>query len=156
MGPLRSPSCIETTRTLACNGAARLSLLPLQTGFNLQLGGHIQRRCGAGISSSPTLCSRPFRLLVLVNVILAEYAGNKKPLHLRGHSFVAFSPHLAEIIRRNWHPSLPLRRVGCRASQGRIPPPLLMRFSICRVFSCLCTNNCIVSIPNSVEKCQGF
>ena len=63
-----------------------------------------------------------------------EYAGNKKPLHLRGYSIVAFSPHLAECFRRNWHPSLQLRRAGCRASQGRIPPPLLMR-SVCATYS---------------------
>jgi hypothetical protein len=55
----------------------------------------------------------------------------KKTPANQGVSFVDYSPHLAnEIIRRNWH--LPLRHCkgGCRASQGRFPPPLLMRAAI--------------------------
>lgn len=57
--------------TAACNGATRHSLLARpRRAFNLQLGGHFQRRRSAGISAPPTLCSRIRRLLVLVNVIL--------------------------------------------------------------------------------------
>jgi len=72
--------------------------------FNLQLRGHIQRWCGAGISSSPTLCSRPYRLLVLIKVVLFYKAVNKKPLHLRGLAALLF-PSSCGIFRRNWHPS---------------------------------------------------
>jgi len=63
---------VSSYNTPASNGANRHSLLT-DKAFNLQLRGHIQRRCGAGISSAPTLCSRPWRLLVLITVILFKH-----------------------------------------------------------------------------------
>ena len=38
--------------------------------FNPQLEGHIPCWYGIGISSSPTLCTHPFHVLVLVTVVL--------------------------------------------------------------------------------------
>ena len=113
--------------TLAFNGATRHSLLPslrvstcnLEVIFNAgaALASHLRQLSGAVrdvYSSSSMFFALDTRAI-------------KKPLHFRGYSFFAFSPHLAEIFRRNWHPLLQLRRAGCRASKGRIPPPLLMR-----------------------------
>src|ERR1051326_4961658 len=45
---------------------------------------------------------------------------------------------------------------GLSGFTGPYPSTSLDEISLCRVFSCLCTNNCIVSIPNRIEKCQGL
>jgi hypothetical protein len=127
--------------TLIANGINRRRFTGKKA-FNRQLGGHIQRWYGAGISAPPTLCTRPKRLLVLFFVVLLRIldlgyqisilcAVYKKPPEIQGLSFFDYSPHLADrSIRRNWH--LPLRHCkgGCRASQGRFPPPLLMRAAL--------------------------
>jgi len=80
--------CYENrlSNTPACNGTNRLDLLP-QWRFNLQLRDHFQRWCGIDFSASSTLCSRPWRLLVLFKVIHVILTGKvpmcsaiKKPL----------------------------------------------------------------------------
>ena len=94
--------------TLTCNGANRLSLPPDRK-FNLQLRGHIQHWCGVDFSSSSTLCSRPWRLLVLFTVVIVNLTGKvhyaqptKKPLHIRGQLHWLF-PSSCGMLRRNWH-----------------------------------------------------
>lgn len=52
---------------------------PIKKAFNLQLRGHIQRWCGAGISSPPALCTRPCRLLVLIKVVTVYKQATKNP-----------------------------------------------------------------------------
>ena len=104
-------SCMRVfNNTLTCNGVNRLSL-PLRKKFNLQLRGHIQRWCDIDFSSSSTLCSRPWRLLVLFTVIIVYLTGKvhnvqptKKPLHLRGQLRWPV-PSSCGMLRRNWHPS---------------------------------------------------
>jgi len=101
--------------------------------FNLQLGGHIQYWNGVGISSAPTLCSRPWHLLVLFTVIVwltykvHKVQSIKSPwLRCRGLA----SSHIPLILRitpPELAPFLATLQVGCRASSGRFPPPLLMR-----------------------------
>ena len=84
-------------------------------------------------------------------------AGNKKPLHLRG-SATLLIPLILRLSAGIGTLSATLQ-AGCRASQGRFPPPLLMRADLHpqRMFPRIC--NCIVYfrfVSKYTEEIQGM
>ncbi len=136
--------------------------------FSLQLKGHLRRWNGADISSSSTLCSRPGRVLFLLNVVIVYLTGNvhntqdnKKPL-FSGVMLRRYSPHLAEsLFRRNWHPACNIAG-GLPGFIGPFPSTLLMRavlhcvYSVFNLLASLPRADALVtSILKGRKRCQG-
>ena len=133
---------MSAQNTLACNGAHRLSLLiqqdiqpaTLRCIFNagMVLG---SQQPQLSVTSRNVYSSSSTLLFTYLRNKSTRYAGNKKPLKFRGR-IIALSPHLADYTAGIG--TLPATsQVGCRASSGRFPPPLLMRVHLTGVFSCI-------------------
>ena len=67
--------------------------------------------------------------IVAVPDCFQQFSSNKKPLHLRGFSNIASSPHLAATSRvpPELAPFLAALRGGLSGFTGPVPPPILMR-----------------------------